>query len=212
MGRIFAELTKFKQETPAPTAAAEKEKEPKIFKGLCPDLLTKDTNPIEFRKFKRDFVVYYYKESHMERASPEGQRHYPLKCLDAELGERMLAITDANIPIFDKRGDPTKSCMTHLKEEFHRRFPVTNRRKDFFLQSQGTQQFSAYVDKLRNIGVEEDLSNAIAKDLIVVMGIVGCQNDKLRGDLQKLEAPKLQDIIKLGGAFKRKPLPRRYSQ
>ena len=34
-------------------------------KELCPDILTKDTNPIEFRKFQQDFVIYY-KESHME--------------------------------------------------------------------------------------------------------------------------------------------------
>ena len=88
MGRILAELTKFKQENPAPAGNAEKEKEPKIMKELCPDLLNKDMNPIKFRKLQRYFVVYY-KESHMERASPEGQRHYLLKCLDAELGERM---------------------------------------------------------------------------------------------------------------------------
>ena len=48
----------------------------------------------------------------MERASPEasiseGQKHYLLKCLDAELGERMLAITDATTPIFDTEGNPT---------------------------------------------------------------------------------------------------------
>ena len=151
MGRILAELTKFKQDAPALAAAAEKEKGPKIIKEPCPDLLTKDTNPIEFQKFQQDFVVYY-KELHVERASPEGQRHYLLKC-----------------PIFDKRGDPTKSYMAHLKEEFNRRFPVTNGRKDFFLQSQGTQQFTANVDKLRNMAVKADLSNATAKDLIVIM-------------------------------------------
>ena len=92
----------------------------------------------------------------------------------------MLAITDANTPIFDQRGDPTKSCITHLKEEFIRRFPVTNRRTDFFLQSQGTQQFTAYLDKLRNMAVKTDLSNATAEDLIVDMGNVGCQNDELQ--------------------------------
>lgn len=36
------------------------------------------------------------------------------------------------------------------------------------------------------------------------MGIVGCKEDELQGDLQKLESPKLQDIIKLGEAFERK--------
>ena len=54
------------------------------------------------------------------------------------------------------------------------------------------------------MAVEEDLSDATAEDLIVVMGIVRCQNDELQGDLQKLEAPKLQDIIKLREAFERK--------
>ena len=51
-------------------------------------------------KFQRDFIVYY-KESYMDRASPQGQKHFLLKCLDAELRERMLAITDAQTPIFD---------------------------------------------------------------------------------------------------------------
>ena len=125
----------------------------------------------------------------MERASPEGQKHYLLKCLDAELGERMLAITDATTPIFDTPGNPTKSCFTLRTEEFHRQFPVTNRCKDFFLQMQGQQQFTAYIDKLRNMAVEADFSNATAEDLIVVMGIVSCKDDEFRGDLQKLKAP-----------------------
>ena len=116
----------------------------------------------------------------------------------------MLAITDANTTIFDIQGNPTKSCMAHLKEEFNHRFPVTNRRKGFFLQAQGTQKFTAYIDKLHNMAVKVDLSNATAEDLIVVMGIVACQNDELRGDLQNCEAPKLQDIIKLGEASERK--------
>ena len=73
---------------------------------------------------------------------------------------------------------PTKSCMTHLQEEFNHRFPVTNWRKDLFLQSKGTQQFTAYVDKLRNMAVKADLSDATAEDLTVVMGIVGCQNKR----------------------------------
>ena len=54
------------------------------------------------------------------------------------------------------------------------------------------------------MAVEADLSNATAEDLILVMGIVGCKDDELRGDPQKLEAPKLTDIIKLGEALERK--------
>ena len=94
------------------------------------------------------------------------------------LGERMLAITDATTPIFDVDGNPTKSCFALLKEEFHRRFPVTNRRKDFFLQSQGQQQFTAYIDKLRNMAIKADLSNATAEDLIVVMGHAKTMNSE----------------------------------
>ena len=155
MGRILTNLTRNQHDNPQPQRQKDPDKEPKIKKELCPDILTKDTSPIEFRKFQRDFIVYY-KESNMERASPEGQKHYLLKCLDAELGERMLAITDATTPIFDTEGNPAKSCFALLKEEFHRQFPVANRRKDFFLHSQGQQQFTAYIDKLRNMTVEAD--------------------------------------------------------
>ena len=77
-------------------------------------------------------------------------------------------------------------------------------KKNFFLRTQDQQQFTAYINKLRNMAVEANLSNATAEDLIVVMGVVGCKDDELRGDLQKLEAPKLADIIKLGEAFERK--------
>ena len=62
------------------------------------------------------------------------------------------------------------------------------------------------------MAVEPDLANATAEDLIVVMGIVGCKDHKLRGDPQKLEAPKLEDIIKLGKAFKRKTFAKRVSR
>ena len=159
MGRILTNLTKIQHDDPQPQQQRELDKGPRIKKELCPDTLTKDNNPIEIRKFQRDFIVYY-KESYMEQAYPEGQKHYLLKCLDAELGERMLVITDATTPIFDTPGNPTKSCFTLLTEEFHRRFPVTNRRKDVFLQTQGQQKFTAYIDKLRNMAVEADLSNA----------------------------------------------------
>ena len=128
----------------------------------------------------------------MDKASPEGQKHYLLKCIEAELGESLLALTDATTPIFDVPNNPTKSVMIHLIKEFNGRFPVTNRQKDFFLQSKGPQQFTAYIDKLRDMAVEADLANATAKDLIVVMTIVGCREEELRGDLQKLESPKLQ--------------------
>ena len=36
------------------------------------------------------------------------------------------------------------------------------------------------------------------------MGIVGCPENELRGDLQNLEALEIADIIKLGDAFKKK--------
>ena len=198
MGKILQGLTKIKRDRQAAAAAnPQAEKEPKIKKALCPDTLTKDNTPIEFRKFQRDFLVYY-KESYMDKASPEGQKHYLLKCIDTELGERLLGLTDATMPIFDIPNNPTKLVMTHLIEEFNRRITVTNRQKYFFLQSQGPQQFTAYIDKLRNIAWEADLANATAKDLIVVMAIVGCKDMEIRGDLQKLEPPKLQDFIKIG--------------
>ena len=62
----------------------------------------------------------------------------------------------------------------------------------------------AYIDKLRNMAVEANLANATAEDLIVVMAIFGCREEELRGDLQKLETPKLQDVIKIGEAYERK--------
>ena len=50
----------------------------------------------------------------MDKASPEGQKHYLLKCINAELGERLLALTNTTTPIFDVPNNPTKSVMTHL--------------------------------------------------------------------------------------------------
>ena len=140
----------------------------------------------------------------MDKASPEGQKHYLLKCIEAELGESLLALTDATTPIFDVPNNPTKYVITHLIKELNRHFPVTNRQKDFFLQSQGPQQFTAYIDKLRNMAVEANLANATAEDLIVVMAIVGYREEELRGDLHKLDSPKLQDVFKIGKAYKRK--------
>ena len=204
MGKILQGLPRIKRDGQAAAAAnPQGDEEPKIKKELCPNTLTKDSTPIEFRKFQWDFLVYY-KESYMDKASPEGQKHYLLKCIDAELGERLLALTGATTPIFDVPNNPTKSVMTYIIEEFNQSYPVTNRQKDFFLQSQGAQQFTTYIDKLPNMVVKAELANATAEDLIVVMAILGCREEELRGDLQKLESPKLQDVIKIGEAYERK--------
>ena len=196
--KLVSRFSIFYRASPESNAMAKQLQQPhrsqtrsqKLKKELCLDTLTKDSTPIEFRKFQRDFLVYY-KESYMDKASLESQNHYLFRCINEELGERLLALTDATTPIFDIPNDPTKSVMTHFIEEFNRRFPVTNRRKDFFLQSQGPQQFTAYINKLRTMAVEANLANATAKVLIVVMGIVGCWEEELRRDLQKLESPKL---------------------
>ena len=84
----------------------------------------------------------------MDKVLLEGQKHYLLMCINPELGERLLALTDATSPIFDRPNNPTKSAMIHAKEEFHRQFPVTNRQKYFFLQAQGPQQFTACFSKM----------------------------------------------------------------
>ena len=108
----------------------------------------------------------------MDWPSPEGQKHYLLKCLDAELGERMLPIRCANPNIRYPR-QPNEIMLCTPKG----RIP-------------STIQFTAYNDKLRNMAVEANLANATAEDPIVVTEIVGCKDNKLRRDLQKLEAPK----------------------
>ena len=59
MGRILTNLTKIQHDNPQPQRQQEPDREPKIKKELCPDTLTNDNNPIEFRKFQRDFIVYY---------------------------------------------------------------------------------------------------------------------------------------------------------
>ena len=113
MGRILTNLKQIQHDDQQqPQRQQEPDKEPKIKKELFPNILTKDTSHIEFRKFQRDFIVYF-KESYMEQASPEEQKHYLLKCLDADLGERMLAVTDATTPIFDVAGiqqNPALPC------------------------------------------------------------------------------------------------------
>ena len=52
LGRILTNLTEI-QHNPQPQQLREPDKEPKIKKELCPDTLTKDNNPMEFRKFQR---------------------------------------------------------------------------------------------------------------------------------------------------------------
>ena len=60
------------------------------------------------------------------------------------------------------------------------------------------------------MAVEADLATTTAEDLIVVTGIVGCKDNVLRGDLQRLEAPKLEELIKLSDAFEQKTFAEKY--
>ena len=46
MRRILTNLTRIQHDNPQPQRQQEPDREPKIKKELCPDILTKDTNPI----------------------------------------------------------------------------------------------------------------------------------------------------------------------
>ena len=66
MGKILQGLTQIKRDNQPAAAQPQTDKEPKIKKELCPDTLTKDSTSIEFRKFQRDFLLYY-EESYMAK-------------------------------------------------------------------------------------------------------------------------------------------------
>ena len=47
------------------------------------------------------------------------------------------------------------------------------------------------IDKLLIMAIEADLAYGIAEDLTDIMRIVGCKDDELQGDLQKLESQQM---------------------
>ena len=67
---------------------------------------------------------------------PRRSETLPLEMSRCRTWESILAITDPQTPKFGIQGNPTKSCFALQKKEFHRQFPMTNSKKEFFSQTE----------------------------------------------------------------------------
>lgn len=196
MGHILANLMKFKQDTPVAAAPSEPEKEPKIIKELFSD---KRYKCYRVPQISMGFCDLLQRVEHGTSIT-RGTETLSTQMSRCGTGQTHALYHLRKYNSFRQKRVPLKI----MPDPLERIFPVTNPRKDFFPHSQGSQHFTTNIGKPLNMVVVVDLANRTPEDLIVIMGIIGCLNNKVRGDLQKLEALTLQNIIKLGEAFERK--------
>ena len=121
------------QVTAAPPASDQGFARPN--EALKPFTLTCENNPIEFRTWQRKFRVYYTTSS-FDKRNLEEQQAYTTNCLDPKLEQRIQAKIETDTPVFGKEN----SIMKALEDDLLIRFPMFNRRLEFFQCTQSKGQ------------------------------------------------------------------------
>jgi len=165
--------------------------------ALKPPQLSLDTTPTELRSWISKWRAFYT-TSHLDRQSLDVQQQYFLNFLDADLHLRLSAILDPAMPIFGDAG----SCISHLREEFSRKYPLFTRRLEFFQFKQVTgQSFTDFKLKLQQKGLEADLSSLSVDELLTFRLISGTSDKALLTKFLRLEDPSLADIENTARAY-----------
>ncbi len=164
---------------------------PKVMESLKPNRLKLDNTPTEMRCWMKEFRAFYTTSSLDKYSVPE-QHAFIFSCMEVDLKTKIMESDtfDEELPIF---GDV--SIIQVVQEEFLLRYPLFNRRLDFFKyrQSDG-QKFSDFSMKLRQKGEEASLETLQMEELYIFRYVTGTVDEKLRDRFLRLNNPTLEDL------------------
>jgi len=171
--------------------------------ALKPSVLTRDNTPVEFSAWTRAYKAYF-KTSHFDLAQIETQQAYFLNCLDPYLQNSMRAKANIDMPIYeaDEDGETdytddenSQSCMGILHAIFLQRYPLFNRRLDYFrCRPMPGQLYSDFRDKLNRLGEEADLPGLTTEDIKIMMYMATVPKGPLHDKFMLPKEPTLKQL------------------
>ncbi|PCJ22640.1 MAG: hypothetical protein COA94_08935, partial [Rickettsiales bacterium] len=163
---------------------------------LKPPTLTRDFTPVEFRSWSEKFRAYH-SSSRMELGKVRDQQAYLRACLDSYLDSRLARKLEDDTPIFGR-----DSCIAILQTEWEVRYPILERRLEFWRTKQATGQwFTDWATALHRMGDEAELDNMTINQMYIMRYIVGTNDIKLREKFLAEIDPSLEDLQRIAGAY-----------
>ena len=173
---------------------------PKICDALKPSTLTVENTPAEYRSWLNKYKAYYT-TSRMDLYTVPEQHVFMYNVLSVDLETQITEHEDYDVqlPVFNDAGNSMADILTGV---FHHRYPLFNRRLEFFryTQSQG-QGFTNYMANLRQKGDEADLHALGVDEMYVFRFLTGVCDTKLRERFLKLDNPNLEAMKQAARAY-----------
>ena len=159
---------------------------------LKPEQLSLDDSPSTLRSWKFNFNGYY-RSAALDTYTVEEQHVFLMNFLKPDLANRVRENDKyrENLPVLGQ----VDSLMAVVDDEFLTRYPLFNRRLEYFRLKQETgEKFSDFALKLRRAGEEAQLPQMDEQQLHMFRYITGVTDTKLRDRFFRLADPTLDDL------------------
>ena len=177
----------------APAAApAQGAARPRAVADLKPEKLDLEQPPSTLRTWKASFLTYY--TSTGINTCTLGEQHgFIMNFMQPSLANRVRD-NDKYREDLPLQGQ-VDSVMAVIEDEFLTRYPLFNRRLDYFRMRQADgEKFSDFALKLRKTGEEAELQRLNEESLHIFRYITGVTDAKLRDRFFRLPSPTLADL------------------
>ena len=175
---------------PAHTGGTAAHAKTKMHDALKPFTLTLDHSPAEMRDWTQQ-LTSYYSASQLSALPVEDQRAYFLRSIDSKLATQIRKQLQASTPVFETTPGE-HCCVSAIEAVFLMRYPLYNRRMDFFTYAQAPgQSFEDYGAELERLADEADIHVLKMEDLLVFRYLCAATDEKLKERLMKLSNPTL---------------------
>ena len=172
---------------------------PKVCEALRPSKLSLDNTPTELRNWKARYQAYHG-TSNLDAYDRTEQHMFLFAVLDSDM-ENRIREHDQYDPRIEVFGD-ADSVMSLIEEVFMQRYPLFNRRLEFFRVAQRAgQEFSAFALELKQKGDEADLHRLDIDSLHVFRYITGVTDQRLRDKFFRMVNPQLEDLKRTVRAY-----------
>lgn len=149
---------------------------PKICEALRPFKLRTVHSPADLRSWNSKFSAYY-STSNMSLFSVEEQHALLCCCISTDLETRIREndLYSPSLAVFGDHGLPLL-----IKQDFLHRYPLFNRRLEFFRLTQAAgQPFSEFMVKLKQKGEEADLAQLGIEQMYIYRYLTGVSDPRL---------------------------------
>lgn len=142
---------------------------------LEPQRLSRQATPVELREWMAAFKLYYDSSAYINTPLPNQQGNFK-RLLDNELLNELATLITPSLPIY---GD--NSCISTLKDNFRKRYPLFLRRNDLFRRAQRPGEnpivYVTDMNTLAELAMNDQMSS---QDTLIHLIIANCSDRRLK--------------------------------